>query len=150
MSKNASLESSLQKRRFVISFVVSNFLVPKIQFQKISYTADEEDDIVSAVLVRSGDTSSQSAVRCFTRQLTAKAGVDFDERADSDESVVTFERGEKTQECRVAINDDTFYEGDERFRLVLGEAKLEPNMGRSLIGERSQAIITINDNNDRK
>ena len=143
------MESSFQKRRVVILIVVSNFLVPKIQFQKISYNADEEDGIVSAILVRSGDTSGQSAVRCFTRQLTAKAGVDFDERADSDESVVTFERGEKTQECRVAINDDTFYEGDEMFRLVLGEAKLEPDMGRSLIGERSQAIITINDNNDR-
>lgn len=133
----------------VISIVVSNFLVPKIQFQKISYTASEEDVIVSAVLVRSGDLSSQSAVRCFTRQLSAKAGVDYYERANSDEGVVTFERGEKTQECRVAIKDDPFYEGDESLRLVLGEAKLEHGMGRSLIGERSQAIIIINDNNDR-
>lgn len=124
--------------------------MPKIQFKQKSYSANEEDVILSAILVRSGDLSGVSAVRCYTRQVSAKAGVDYLERPNSDQGVVTFEPGQKTQECRVAILDDSLYEGNENLRLVLGKPKLEYGMSRSVIGERSQAIITINDNNDRK
>jgi hypothetical protein len=81
--------------------------------------------------------------------MTAKAGVDYYERSNSDDDVVIFEAGEKTQECSVAIVDDSFYEGDEKFRLVLEQPQFQHGVGRSLIGSRSETIIRIVDNNDR-
>lgn len=123
--------------------------LPKIQFKETGYTFNEGNIIVSAILVRSGDISSSSAVRCYTRQLSASAGVDYRERANSDLSVVTFQPGEKTQQCHLEIFDDPYYEGEEKLRLVLGEPKLEHGISKSVIGKRSQTIITIKDKNDR-
>ena len=105
--------------------------------------------MLSAILVRSGDLSQRSAVRCYTRQMTARAGVDYYERSNSDDDIVTFEAGERTQECRVAIVDDSLYEGNEEFRLVLGQPELQHGVGKSLIGKRSRTTIRIADNNDR-
>ena len=113
------------------------------------YTIDEEDGMLSTILIRSGDVSQRSAVRCYTRQMTARAGVDYYEKSNSDEDVVVFEADEETQECRVAIVDDSFYEGNEEFRLVLAQTQLQYGFGKSLIGKRSQTTVTIVDNNDR-
>ena len=123
--------------------------VPRIQFKDPFYTIHEEDGMLSAILVRSGDVSQRSAVRCYTRQMSARAGIDYYERSNSDDDVVIFEADEKTQECRVAIVDDSFYERNEEFRLVLGQTQLQYGFGKSLIGKRSQTTVMIVDNNDR-
>ena len=81
--------------------------------------------------------------------MTARAGVDYYERSNSDDDVVIFEPNERTQDCSVAIVDDSFYEGDEKFRLVLEQPQFQRGMGRSLIGKRSETTIRIVDNNDR-
>ena len=101
------------------------------------------------MLVRSGDLSHVSTVRCYTRQITARAGVDYYERSNSDDDVVKFEVGEKTQKCPVAIIDDSFYEGNEEFRLVLGQLQTQHGVAKSLIGKRSYTTIRIVDKNDR-
>ena len=136
-------------RVYLLTLKFRDFLVPRIEFKDSSYTIDEEASMLSATLVRSGDLSQRSAVRCYTRQKTARAGVDYYERSNSDDDVVTFEAGERTQECPVAIIDDSFYEGNEEFRLVLGQLQLQHGIGRSLIGKKSQTTIRIVDNNDR-
>lgn len=123
--------------------------MPNIQFKDSLYNIDEEDGLLSAILVRSGDLSQRSAVRCYTRQKTAIAGVDYYERSNTDDDVVNFEPGETTKECGVAIIDDSFYEGNEEFRLVLAQPQFLHGVGKSLIGRRSHTTIRIVDNNDR-
>lgn len=51
--------------------------------------------------------------------------------------------------CTVDIVDDTFYEGDEEFRLVLG-SPISDTAGGAVLGHRNSTIVTIKDINDSK
>ncbi|WAQ99640.1 FREM2-like protein [Mya arenaria] len=64
--------------------------LPKMQFKAAEYRVLESDLQVVAKVTRSGDISSQSEVRCYTRPITAKGDMDFVERPDSEDSLVVF------------------------------------------------------------
>lgn len=64
--------------------------VPKMQFKERVYTCSENDARVAAVISRSGDVQHRSSVRCYTRQASAQVMMDFEERPNTDASVVTF------------------------------------------------------------
>lgn len=64
-----------------------------MEFEDPEYFVNEEKGFVEARIVRSGDLTHDSSVRCYTRQSTAKVTQDFIERMDSDSSRVHFERG---------------------------------------------------------
>lgn len=64
-----------------------------MEFEDPKYFVNEEKGFVEAPIVRSGDLTHDSSVRCYTRQSTAKVTQDFIERMDSDSSRVHFERG---------------------------------------------------------
>lgn len=66
-----------------------------MQFEKSSYTAKERDGVLHVPVVRTGDLSFKSSVRCFTRTMSAMVMDDFEERRNADESRVTFLKGEK-------------------------------------------------------
>lgn len=65
-----------------------------MQFKDEEYKVFENDGLVQAIVVRSGDISQQSEVRCYTRQATARVAQDFEERPNTNESLVVFNPGE--------------------------------------------------------
>lgn len=67
-----------------------HFLVPKVQFQEAVYSGEESDGQITAIVYRSGDIRHRSTVRCYSRQGSAEVAYDFDERPNTDASIVTF------------------------------------------------------------
>lgn len=66
-----------------------------MSFQENSYKVDESKHIFGVPIYRSGDTSFESSVICYTRQKTALVMVDYIERIMSEESRIIFKAGEK-------------------------------------------------------
>lgn len=64
-----------------------------MQFKDSKYESFENDGTVKAFVVRSGDASHVSTVRCYTRQDTAKVMDDYFERPNTNASVITFMPG---------------------------------------------------------
>ena len=69
--------------------------VPSMQFEKSVYKVKEKEGVLHVPVLRTGDLSSVSSVRCFTRTLSALVMDDFTERRNADESRITFLKGEK-------------------------------------------------------
>ena len=66
-----------------------------MQFEKSAYTVKERESVLHIPVIRSGDLSFKSSVRCFTRTMSAMVMDDFQERTNQDESRITFLKGEK-------------------------------------------------------
>lgn len=64
--------------------------VPKVQFQEAVYSGEESDGQITAIVYRSGDIRHRSTVRCYSRQGSAEVAYDFDERPNTDASIITF------------------------------------------------------------
>lgn len=64
--------------------------MPKVQFRDAVYVGDENSGQISAVVYRSGDISYKSTVRCYSRQGTAQVMMDFNERPNTDASIISF------------------------------------------------------------
>lgn len=64
--------------------------MPKVQFRDAVYVGNENSGQISAVVYRSGDISYKSTVRCYSRQGTAQVMMDFNERPNTDASIITF------------------------------------------------------------
>ncbi|KAG7271527.1 hypothetical protein CRUP_007516 [Coryphaenoides rupestris] len=94
--------------------------IPSMQFEKSAYMVKERESVLHVPVLRTGDLSSVSSVRCFTRTLSALVMDDFTERTNTDESRITFLKGEKVKNCTVHISDDSVFEPDEDFQLHLG------------------------------
>lgn len=85
--------NAIWKKRTDLCVLTHAFLfctVPKMQFKERVYTCSENDARVAAVISRSGDVQHRSSVRCYTRQASAQVMMDFDERPNTDASIVTF------------------------------------------------------------
>lgn len=83
----------LFERRTCLQVLTHAFLlctVPKMQFKERVYTCSENDARVVAMISRSGDVQHRSSVRCYTRQASAQVMMDFEERPNTDASIVTF------------------------------------------------------------
>ena len=65
-----------------------------MQFRDAVVSGEEGGGGVVAVVYRSGDLSFRSTVRCYTRQGTAQVMMDFNERPNTDASILTFLPGE--------------------------------------------------------
>lgn len=61
-----------------------------MQFRDASYTGNENDGQISAIVYRSGDLSYRSTVRCYSRQGSAQVMMDFNERPNTDVSTIVF------------------------------------------------------------
>lgn len=84
------------KKRCVINPTLMIFFpVPSMQFEKIAYTVKEKDRALHIPIIRTGDLSYKSSVRCFTRTMSAMVMDDFEERRNADVSRVVFFKGEK-------------------------------------------------------
>uniref|UniRef100_A0A8C9V689 Fras1 related extracellular matrix 3 n=1 Tax=Scleropages formosus TaxID=113540 RepID=A0A8C9V689_SCLFO len=122
--------------------------LPKMQFREAVYHVDEADGQVRAMVYRSGDISHRSTIRCYTRQGSAQVMMDYDERPNTDSSIVTFLPGESEKPCVVTLVDDSVYEEEEEFRLVLGTPQSQTPFGAAL-GEQKEAEVKITDEKDK-
>ncbi|XP_043929269.1 FRAS1-related extracellular matrix protein 2 [Protopterus annectens] len=122
--------------------------LPKVQFKEPVYVGDENDGRITAMVYRSGDIRFRSTVRCYTRQGSAQVMMDFEERPNTDSSIITFLPGETEKPCVLILMNDTIHEEDEELRLVLGTPKSESPFGAS-IGEQNETLIKIKDDGDK-
>lgn len=76
--------------------MITVFTVPKVQFKDGKYKVDESDGEVKAIVYRSGDINLMSSVRCYTRQGSAEVMMDYNERPNTDASIITFLPGDTT------------------------------------------------------
>ncbi|XP_047449328.1 FRAS1-related extracellular matrix protein 2b [Mugil cephalus] len=122
--------------------------LPKVQFRDAVYVGEENSGQISTTVYRSGDISYKSTVRCYSRQGTAQVMMDFNERPNTDASIITFLPGEIGKPCSLVLVDDTEHEEEEELRLVLGSPKSESPFGAS-IGRQNETLIKIKDDADK-
>lgn len=148
-----------------------------MQFEKSAYTAKEKDGALHIPVIRTGDLSFTSSVRCFTRTMSAMVMDDFEERRNADESRITFLKGEKVdfqsklysadtmeahtdkiflsllhpkvKNCTVFINDDSVFEPEEEFQVHLG-TPLGDHWSGAMVGASDIVTITITNDEDGK
>lgn len=145
MPVNAKLGT---QRTTLISINDSTSDLPLMQFKETEIVVDENDGSVSATIVRSGDLSHISTVRCYTRQGTALVMMDFDERPNTNASVIRFEPGEREKTCRVKLMGDHIHEQEEEFCLVLG-SPFSPTLKQALIGPKNTTHVKLTDLADK-
>uniref|UniRef100_A0A8B9GXR1 FRAS1 related extracellular matrix 2b n=1 Tax=Astyanax mexicanus TaxID=7994 RepID=A0A8B9GXR1_ASTMX len=122
--------------------------LPKVQFRDASYTGSENAGRITAVVYRSGDLRYRSSVRCYSRQGSAQVMMDFNERPNTDASVITFLPGEVEKPCTLVLVDDSEHEEVEELRLVLGTPRSDSPFGAS-IGAQNETLIKITDDADK-
>lgn len=143
--QNASISSSTSEAIVTLTDEEDS---PSIQFGAAEVTVRENQTVVRIPVVRSGDMSQVSTVRCSTRQRSAKANEDFIERPNTEESVVTFNRGVSRIECEVNLIDDLIYEKEEKFIVKLSHPDSTSSF-RPYLGEDRVTRVTIIDWEDR-
>jgi hypothetical protein len=79
-------------------FIFYFFAVPKMQFKERVYAGHENDGQIVAMIHRSGDIQHRSSVRCYTRQGSAQVMMDFEERPNTEVSIITFLPGKSELE----------------------------------------------------
>ena len=73
-----------------------------MQFANDLLLVKEKEGVLHVPIIRSGDLSYESSVRCYTQGLSARVMEDFEERRNADSSRITFLRGEKVSGFVVA------------------------------------------------
>ncbi|XP_007545020.2 FRAS1-related extracellular matrix protein 2-like, partial [Poecilia formosa] len=122
--------------------------LPKVHFREPVYSGEESDGQITATVYRSGDIWHKSSVRCYSRQGTAQVASDFEERPNTDASIITFSPGEVEKPCILSLVDDALYEEVEELRLVLGTPKSSSQFGAS-VGSLNEALLKIKDTADK-
>ncbi|KAG7214448.1 hypothetical protein INR49_026879 [Caranx melampygus] len=126
--------------------------IPSMQFEKSSYTVKEKDSVLHIPIIRTGDLSFKSSVRCFTRTMSAMVMDDFEERRNADESRITFLKGEKVEvslceELHRSVNDDSVFEPEEEFQVHLG-TPLGDHWSGAMVGVNDIVTIMITNDED--
>ncbi|XP_061786816.1 FRAS1-related extracellular matrix protein 2-like [Nerophis lumbriciformis] len=122
--------------------------LPKVQFREAVHSAQEHEGRLAVTVHRSGDLRWRSTVRCYTRQGSAQVVSDFDERPNTDASILTFLPGETEKVCAVSLVDDSLYEDPEELRLVLGSPESDSGFGAAL-GTLKETLVKIQDAADK-
>lgn len=121
--------------------------VPSMQFAKDLLLVKEKEGVLHVPIIRSGDLSYESSVRCYTQSHSAQVMEDFEERRNTDSSRITFLKGEKAKNCTVYIHDDSMFEPEEQFRVYLGHP-LGNHWSGARVGKNSMATVTISNDED--
>ncbi|XP_070250414.1 extracellular matrix organizing protein FRAS1 [Myotis yumanensis] len=121
--------------------------VPSMQFARDLLLVKEKEGVLHVPIIRSGDLSYESSVRCYTQSHSAQVTEDFEERRNTDSSRITFLKGEKMKNCTVSIHDDSMFEPEEQFRVFLSHP-LGNHWSGARVGKNSMATITISNDED--
>ncbi|XP_043916303.1 extracellular matrix organizing protein FRAS1-like [Protopterus annectens] len=121
--------------------------VPSMQFGKDTYTVKEKDGLVDIPVVRTGDLTFESSVRCYTRALTAGVMEDFEERRNSDEFRITFLKAEKVKNCTVLIREDSVFEPEEQLQVYLSNP-LGNHWAGAKVGRIDMVTLIITNDED--
>uniref|UniRef100_A0A8C7J2L3 Fraser extracellular matrix complex subunit 1 n=1 Tax=Oncorhynchus kisutch TaxID=8019 RepID=A0A8C7J2L3_ONCKI len=133
---------------FEASVVITDTLdLPSMQFEKTAYKVKEKEGVLNIPVVRTGDLTVKSSVRCFTRTMSAMVMDDFEERRNADDSRISFLQGEKVKNCTVHINDDSVFEPEEEFQLHLG-TPLGDHWSGAMVGVSDIVTVTITNDED--
>lgn len=121
--------------------------VPSMQFAKDLLLVKEKEGVLHVPIVRSGDLSYESSVRCYTRGHSAQVVEDFEERRNAESSRIIFLKGDKVKNCTVSIHDDSMFEPEEQFRVYLSHP-LGNHWSGAKIGKNNVATVTISNDED--
>ncbi|ELK16426.1 Extracellular matrix protein FRAS1 [Pteropus alecto] len=121
--------------------------VPSMQFAKDLLLVKEKEGVLHVPIIRNGDLSYESSVRCYTQGHSAQIMEDFEERRNADSSRITFLKGEKMKNCTVSIHDDSMFEPEEQFRVYLSHP-LGSHWSGARVGKNNMATITISNDED--
>jgi len=108
-----------------------------LQFSGVNFNVAENAASISVTVTRTGGSFGSVSVDYVSNNGSATAGSDF----TAVNGALTFPDGVTSQIISVPILDDTTYEGDENFTLLLSNAT-----GGASLGINSSATVTINDN----
>jgi len=107
-----------------------------LEFSAPEYTVSEAATAAVISVIRTGDSNSTVAVSFSAAAETAIAGADY----AATSGVLTLATGVQTGVFTVVVHDDVQYESNETIRLTLSNPT-----GQALLGGRSNAVLTIND-----
>ncbi|POI34347.1 hypothetical protein CIB84_001901, partial [Bambusicola thoracicus] len=124
---------------------------PMLQFDRKAYHVSESAGFLSAPVERKGDAGSTVSAVCYTVPKSAKgsslymleSGSDFKSRGMTDDSRIVFGPGVTMSTCDVMLIDDSEYEEEEEFEIVLADAS-----ENARIGSRASASVFIGGPND--
>ncbi|XP_057287145.1 extracellular matrix organizing protein FRAS1 [Pezoporus wallicus] len=124
---------------------------PTLQFDRKTYHVSETDGFLSVPVERKGDTSSTVSALCYTVPRSAKgsslhmleSGSDFKSRGMADDSRIVFGPGVTVMTCDITLIDDSEYEEEEEFEIVLAEPS-----DNARVGSRASATVFISGPND--
>ncbi|XP_064005810.1 extracellular matrix organizing protein FRAS1 [Pogoniulus pusillus] len=124
---------------------------PTLQFDRKTYHVSESTGVLSAPVERKGDSSSTVSAICYTVPKSAKgsslsmleSGSDFKSRGMADDSRIVLGPGVTRTTCDVLLVDDSEYEEEEEFEVVLADAS-----ANARIGSRASASVFIAGPND--
>ncbi|XP_042177181.1 extracellular matrix organizing protein FRAS1-like [Oncorhynchus tshawytscha] len=128
-------------------FITDTLDLPSMQFEKTAYKVTEKEGVLDIPVVRTGDLTVKSSVRCFTRTMSAMVMDDFEERRNADDSRIAFLQGEKVKNCTVHINDDSVFEPEEEFQVHLG-TPLGDQWSGAMVGVSDVVTVTITNDED--
>lgn len=116
-----------------LKFSYVYILVPVIQFAGVSQSVSSsscthettvtegEDEMVSVMVERIGDSSKEVSVMCTAHEVSASSSQDYQERV---KKRVTFAPGQTKAYCNVTILDDDEFEPRESFKLKLDRPRI--------------------------
>ncbi|XP_071953706.1 extracellular matrix organizing protein FRAS1-like [Antedon mediterranea] len=124
---------------------------PSIEFEATEYRINEDVGFFSAPVIRKGDNSATVTAVCLSVPKTARGssligletGSDYITRGVGLHDMVVFPQGVSKASCDVQIVDDSVYEEEEEFELVLTEPSL-----MTQIGKQAKTTIVIQGPND--
>lgn len=108
-----------------------------VEFTNANFTVDEAGGTASLGVRRTGGLAGAVSVNYVTSDSTATAGADYVARS----GVVVFGPGENNKTINVPLVADSLVEGNETFRVVLGNA-----IGGVVFATNRTATVTILDN----
>lgn len=74
-----------------------------MQFEKKIYLVKENAGVLHIPIIRTGDLTHVSSVRCYTHTISGTMLEDFVERRNTNESCITFHVGEKVGNLSPAV-----------------------------------------------
>ncbi|XP_038615096.1 LOW QUALITY PROTEIN: extracellular matrix protein FRAS1 [Tachyglossus aculeatus] len=124
---------------------------PTLQFDRKTYKVNESAGVLLVPVERSGDSSSVVSAICYTVPKSAKGsslyaletGSDFKSRGLSEASRVVLGPGVTLAACEVVLIDDSEYEEEEEFEVVLAGPS-----ANARVGPASSATVIISGPND--